>query len=1454
MIDELQALLGGDVKLHVDSVTGVLRYLRGDLAPLVDGAEDFTRADAEGDAEGKALAVAERLGRVMRIRSPREEFVVARSATDALGMVHVQLQQVYAGVPVWGAQVNVHFGPDGMPLEVSGLYTSTPVKMPMPAFEITEDEALRHAESAVGVSTPPGRSTVQVRRMVYWDRGRAPVLCYRVTLREAVDRHWQVFLDAVDGSVVHRYNAATTAAAVGTDEDVLGISREFGVWEEGGAYYCVNASLPMYQESSEPPDFKKTKGAVFVLDAMNQDLTGTMQVQQVTSTSIDTWDAAAVSLAHGLATVTDYYRNTHGRQSLDNKGMNVLGVIHVGQNMDNAFWASDYQGFFFGDGSGQSFRNLTAALDVIGHEFTHGVVSHTAGLIYENQSGAMNEFYADYLGSMVDREDWLIAEDAVVAAGKIALRDMANPANPDVLDQLPARMSEYRHMPTTEDNGGVHVNVGILNRMGYLLTAAGQGGIGRQKGETIFYRTLVHYLTQRSQFIDLRRAAVSAATDLYGADSAEVAAVKQAFDEVEILEGDATPPPTQAPTGEGENEVVFLQAVWDDWTWQYYYNLVLMEADGTLSTVATDVAETRPAISGDGRWGLYVDAYNDIWWTDGVSPEQWTTGGLVRTIALSKNLRTIAYTTSDYSDTLFLIDTESGEVTEIPLLIPAPDGPALRLAYADVLTFNFRGDYLAFDAVAKVAVQDGGEIPVWGLYVVRVADGSLQQLIPQAPGQQLGNPMFSHTRDYRLLADQVTVEGDVTHANMVAIDFHEMAQSTLIPDFAVLSQASYRGDDEAVVFRSYSETYQTYTLATAELASDGLGVDADTLSGELVSYDPFAYPVGFREYAEGAYVPQRGSISVAAEAMFGDVPVGGQSVTNLVVKNTGNADVSVFQIALGGDDSPHFAHNGMPQVIPPSQQLVVPIAFGPREQRAYQATLTLKSTDPSNPEAVVALAGTGVLTVNQPPSFTKGPDQSVAEDAGAQKVSAWATDIDPGGEDEGGQILRFAAEASAPDLFAQAPAVSRDGILSYTPAEDAFGSATVTVILVDDGGTDNGGDDTSVPQTFTIIVEPVNDSPSFHAGGNLTVKDDAGPQTVEPWATGISPGPANEASQAVEFMLTLTGVELFTVPPSLSTDGTLTFTPDPDADGGVSAVTVVLRDDGGTGNGGNDTSPEHAFTITVEDVGEDFDTDGDGLPDPWERTHCGDLRFLPADDPDGDGRTMLQEWQNATDPLGYDLVFRRGWNAFCLTGVVRPSGVTDLFGGEPAPSVLSEVWRWDAEAQEWQTVAVLETLTTYYVYATMDAAVPVETSSGSDCAGRSSARSARADTDGDLLDDDWETAHFDDLRFLAGDDADGDGATNAEEQSAGTDPAGYDIVLHAGWNAVGLAGVFEPNGIEDMFGTYPDSPVFPTVWRWDGVGQNYVRLTKLSGLLAGQSYDLLLLAFGLSRDPYFPDP
>ncbi|HRZ94462.1 MAG TPA: hypothetical protein P5022_16260, partial [Candidatus Paceibacterota bacterium] len=106
------------------------------------------------------------------------------------------------------------------------------------------------------------------------------------------------------------------------------------------------------------------------------------------------------------------------------------------------------------------------------------------------------------------------------------------------------------------------------------------------------------------------------------------------------------------------------------------------------------------------------------------------------------------------------------------------------------------------------------------------------------------------------------------------------------------------------------------------------------------------------------------------------------------------------------------------------------------------------------------------LAANAPPSFTKGADQTVGEDPGAQTVTGWATSISPG-EGESSQTVTFLVEHDNATLFSAQPAIAANGTLTYTPADNANGAATVTVVLMDDGGTDNGGDDTSDPQTFT---------------------------------------------------------------------------------------------------------------------------------------------------------------------------------------------------------------------------------------------------------------------------------------------------------------------------------------------------------------------------------------------------
>ena len=226
-----------------------------------------------------------------------------------------------------------------------------------------------------------------------------------------------------------------------------------------------------------------------------------------------------------------------------------------------------------------------------------------------------------------------------------------------------------------------------------------------------------------------------------------------------------------------------------------------------------------------------------------------------------------------------------------------------------------------------------------------------------------------------------------------------------------------------------------------------------------------------------------------------------------------------------------------------------------------------------------------VTAVNDPPSFTKGADQTVNEDAGAQSVSNWATSISAGPANENGQTVTFnVTNNTNTALFSAQPAVDSSGTLTYTPAANANGSATITLTLSDNGGTANGGSDTSAPQTFVINVTAVNDPPSFTKGADQTVNEDAGAQTVNNWATNISAGPSDENGQTLTFNVTNnTNTALFSVQPAVSSTGTLTYTPAANANGSAT-ITLTLSDNGGTANGGSDTSAPQTFQITVNAV------------------------------------------------------------------------------------------------------------------------------------------------------------------------------------------------------------------------------------------------------------------------------
>ena len=262
------------------------------------------------------------------------------------------------------------------------------------------------------------------------------------------------------------------------------------------------------------------------------------------------------------------------------------------------------------------------------------------------------------------------------------------------------------------------------------------------------------------------------------------------------------------------------------------------------------------------------------------------------------------------------------------------------------------------------------------------------------------------------------------------------------------------------------------------------------------------------------------------------------------------------------------------------------LSFTPALNAIGSATVSAKLTDSggtanggqnTSPQQVFTIT---VFAVNQPPSFTKGPDVTVNENSGSQTLANWATAISPGPPNEAGQSVTFTVANDSNALFSVQPAISPTGTLSFTPATNSFGVATVSATLSDDGGTTNGGINHSSAQVFTITVNAVNQPPSFTKGPDVTVNENSGLQTLANWATAISPGPPNEAGQSVTFTVTNDSNALFSVQPAISPTGTLSFMPATNATG-LAVVTVTAQDNGGTANGGQDTSAPQTFTLTI---------------------------------------------------------------------------------------------------------------------------------------------------------------------------------------------------------------------------------------------------------------------------------
>lgn len=247
----------------------------------------------------------------------------------------------------------------------------------------------------------------------------------------------------------------------------------------------------------------------------------------------------------GLGATFDFFETVYLRNSIDNAGMPLRGVIRYGDAYANAFW--DGRRMVFGDGDGEMFSCLTGSLDVIAHELGHGVTEDEADLEYLGQPGALNESLSDVWGSLVkqyhrgqkaDQADWLLGDE--VFSPDIqgdALRSMKAPGrafdDPTLgKDRQPAHMKDY--VVTSEDNGGVHINSGIPNHAFYT-TAMELGGYAWEVAGRIWYAAVQHpRVTVRTEFADFAATTLNVAARLYGAKSEAASAVREGWAKVGV--------------------------------------------------------------------------------------------------------------------------------------------------------------------------------------------------------------------------------------------------------------------------------------------------------------------------------------------------------------------------------------------------------------------------------------------------------------------------------------------------------------------------------------------------------------------------------------------------------------------------------------------------------------------------------------------------------------------------------------------------------------------------------------------------------------------------------------------------------------------------------------------------------------------------------------------------------
>jgi len=850
-LDKLLQKRGDSIQVYLREQRETPIQIKGDL---FDALNDPTLTQEQnGQRTAEAFLHANR--DLLLLEDIEKELTAAKTLTADDGRTTIRFTQFYHGLEVWPCEVGVHLNPQGDVELFDGAYVPTPSNID-PTPTISAEQAATKAISMV----PGGSSGTlsHAKLLIYAPLDGDSHLGWKFNLTIGLLHDWELIVDAKDGKGIYVVNHCLCSSASGYGVDQLGNNRTLNLALTNGTYYLIDQSKPMFNVSAG-------NGTIEILNAhgIDKDQFAQGPIDYITSNNPNNWPlSSAVSAAFNFSQTYDYYFSRHGRSSFDGNGSSFQAIVNI-SDYPNASWNSQLHLMFFGNSD-----NYAAALDVIGHEFTHGVCStavSSGGLQYTNQSGALNEALADIFGNMIEARtegstDWLVGTKLQTVG-----RNMKNPSAMMIGNTgrpYPSKMSEFIS-PTdsflnifqNRDAGGVHLNSGIVNRAYYLLAEGLTGHIGIYQAEGIFYKCLTTYLSPQAQFIDARLGCIAAAESLYGTNSIQAIKTAEAFDAVEIT---ATPlsspkPVVTRPANSTADSTVFI----------YYdssnlrYNLARREtakgdsANGNV--VLLNVDKSRLSVTADGSIVAFVGSDHSYGLLNTSTLEFSTvSSGKVHSTAISQDGRYGAFvfrdTNGQPTSQIYVLDFQLNQVGIINLLTPTAEGESIpNILYADSMDFSPDGSYLIYDALSTVKQPNGQDRLAWSIFAVEIATSAQYTIIPPIVGLNIGNPSFANTTDryFTFEAQNTTTQNSVVFVFDTESGDLNAVGSTL----ARIAYPSFTGDDRAVIYSDYDPTGMPVSLTSAY--RQGLASDGITASGSKTLY---------QKYADLAAIYRRGTL------------------------------------------------------------------------------------------------------------------------------------------------------------------------------------------------------------------------------------------------------------------------------------------------------------------------------------------------------------------------------------------------------------------------------------------------------------------------------------------------------------------------------------------------------------------------------------------------------------------